>query len=259
MSRADVVAVAASQLGVVEGTYTFSDGRTVTGPNVVRYWADLSVPEAFAPAALRVGGWAWCAAFVTWCLLRSVGLDLRKQMWPYNCEIIRSWSVAHGRWRTTGYTPQPGDLTLYDFGHGIAHIGIHEAIRGANFVAIEGNTSPGNSGSQANGGGVYRRARARQHIAGWVDMSGLVGTDPAPQASKEDDEMALKILNVTPTAGAAPTAQAAMLPDGRLVTLHDPSEVAALIRVYGTGDMGTITEADRRTVSAVLARADAHN
>lgn len=134
-----------------------------------------------------------------------------------------------------------------------------EAIRGANFVAIEGNTSPGNSGSQANGGGVYRRARARQHIAGWVDMSGLVGTDPAPQASKEDDEMALKILNVTPTAGAAPTAQAAMLPDGRLVTLHDPSEVAALIRVYGTGDMGTITEADRRTVSAVLARADAHN
>ena len=51
--------------------------------------------------------------------------------------------------------PQPGDIAIFTFGH----TGIVERALPGSVMCIEGNTSPGQSGSQDNGGGVYRRQR----------------------------------------------------------------------------------------------------
>ena len=198
--RINSLAVPAAELGYVEGRYTYPDGRVVTGPNVVKYWPELGVPDAMTPAAIGAGGWAWCAAYVTWSLLPS-GVDLRQLVgWPYYCPYVVGWAKRTGRWRPRGtYTPVAGDLTLYSFdGTTTAgHIGIHEATRPDGlYVALEGNTSAGNTGSQANGGGVYRRARAAKYILGWVDMSDLLGTD------MQEDDMALTPDEITRIADA---------------------------------------------------------
>ncbi len=164
-TRTDVLAVAASQLGVTEDP---------VGSNRVRYW-----PEVGQPAG-STNGWAWCAAFVTWVLLQ-VGVDLRKPVpWPYQCQQIMLWAKATGRWKTSN--PQPGDLVLYcwDGSGRAAHIGIHERVVDGLWQAIEGNTSPTNVGSQSNGGGVYRRVRSRTVILGWVDMTGLLNVAQPP-------------------------------------------------------------------------------
>lgn len=161
-TRSDILTTATSQIGTVE-----------TGRNVVPYWPALGLPQG------NTNGWAWCAAFITWVYLQC-GVDLRKELnWPYYCPYIVRWAKESGRWKTSD--PRPGDLVLYDFtGSGVAaHVGIHEAttLLGT-FQAVEGNTSPGNTGSQANGGGVWRRYRSRGVILGWVDMSSLLEVAP---------------------------------------------------------------------------------
>lgn len=57
---------------------------------------------------------------------------------------------------------RPGDIVIFDWSRGSGthdHVGFVELNKGGYIQTIEGNTSPGNSGSQGNGGGVYRRTR----------------------------------------------------------------------------------------------------
>ena len=64
---------------------------------------------------------------------------------------------------------QPGDIVFFDFSgkkKSTDHIGIIESrINSSEFYTFEGNTSSGNSGSQANGDGVYRRRRNLSQIS----------------------------------------------------------------------------------------------
>lgn len=46
------------------------------------------------------------------------------------------------------------------------HCGICESVSGQYVTAIEGNTSNGNTGSQSNGDGVYRRKRKLSLVLG---------------------------------------------------------------------------------------------
>ena len=57
---------------------------------------------------------------------------------------------------------KPGDIVYFDWdGNGNPdHVGFVEKNCGSYIQTIEGNTSSGNSGSQSNGGGVYRRTRS---------------------------------------------------------------------------------------------------
>ena len=51
-------------------------------------------------------------------------------------------------------------MLIYDFpgtAYKTDHCGICESVSGQYVTAIEGNTSNGNTGSQSNGDGVYRR------------------------------------------------------------------------------------------------------
>jgi hypothetical protein len=60
---------------------------------------------------------------------------------------------------------KPGDLVMYDWeGNGVSdHVGLFEKWvdqKDGYFQAVEANTSPDDSGSQSNGGGVFRRGQA---------------------------------------------------------------------------------------------------
>ncbi|WP_253285667.1 CHAP domain-containing protein [Oscillibacter sp. MSJ-31] len=74
---------------------------------------------------------------------------------------------AHGQWVTKGY--RPGDVLIYDLpgtAYKTDHCGICESVSGQYVTAIEGNTSNGNTGSQSNGDGVYRRKRKMSLVLG---------------------------------------------------------------------------------------------
>ncbi|MBC8091365.1 MAG: CHAP domain-containing protein [Pseudonocardia sp.] len=139
MSAAAVVHVARSQLGTVERPA--NSNRTIYG------------------AAYGMDGHAWCAMFVWWVLREARVLNLIPKT-AYT-PTFADWFRARKQW---GTTPRIGAIVFFDFpGDGvnrISHVGIVEAInRDGSIICIEGNTSPGSSGSQRDGGGVFRRTR----------------------------------------------------------------------------------------------------
>lgn len=79
---------------------------------------------------------------------------------------------------------QPGDLICFDWdGDGVAdHIGFVEANRGGYVQTIEGNTSGSANGSQANGGGVYRRTRSWDGVIAVMRPAYQAAANPAPAA-----------------------------------------------------------------------------
>ena len=100
-----------------------------------------------------IGPAPWCGCFCNACL---VAAGFPSQPWIRYCPWVEGkaksgeggWS-----WHSMG-NAKPGDLILYGAGSA-QHVGLYVG----NGVTIEGNTSPGTGGSQANGGGVYVRRR----------------------------------------------------------------------------------------------------
>jgi cell wall-associated NlpC family hydrolase len=124
--------------------------------------------------AADIGSWMrgapWCGLTV-WEACRHAGLALDKttvstvairSMAQRGTGGFRTWHDA-----TSGYQPQPGDVAIYGTaGTGPVHTGIY--VGGGRMV--EGNTSPGSGGSQANGGGIYIRSLAERRgwLLGWA-------------------------------------------------------------------------------------------
>ncbi|WP_297156761.1 CHAP domain-containing protein [uncultured Ellagibacter sp.] len=114
-------------------------------------------------------GVPYCAMFTSYCLdwagVSAAGIPGAYVPW------ILSANADAGR-LVRNEDAEPGDLVMFDWqGDGVAdHIGIVEENHpdGSWMQTIEGNTSPGNGGSQSNGGGVYRRARSYGSIIGVV-------------------------------------------------------------------------------------------
>jgi hypothetical protein len=146
VTAARVLEVARSQLGTVESP---------PGSNRQKYGA-----------VYGTNGVAWCAIFTWWCFQQAGDGALHPKT-AYT-PALADWYRQRGQWSTA---PRVGSLVLFDFpGDGvnrISHVGIVEAInRDGSVVTIEGNTSAGTSGSQRDGGGVYRRTR-RTGIVGY--------------------------------------------------------------------------------------------
>lgn len=111
------------------------------------------------------GGYPWCAAFACAMSARAgFRIDEPKRA---SVGFLVQWAQRTGRVVTR---PLRGDLVCYRFDADswADHVGIVERVvgvswRGGRFVGairtIEGNTSSGPSGSQSNGGGVFRRTR----------------------------------------------------------------------------------------------------
>jgi peptidoglycan hydrolase-like protein with peptidoglycan-binding domain len=128
--------------------------------------------EAYQRAtALSGTGWAWCAAFVTWCYERS-GLFLRDAGGFAAVAALRSWATRAGHWRPRepGYRPPTGAIVIYTFSHtGIVLFGGEQEDH-----TVEGNTSSGARGSQRDGDCVFCRARSHRSIRGYVVLPDIV-------------------------------------------------------------------------------------
>lgn len=131
--------------------------------------------ERFLSAVGLGPGYAWCAAFVYWCLLRagarSDRLPARRRAAGV-AEWVR-WAEAHGRLRSE---PARGRLFYWLQADGRGHLGfvLGPAWAGA-WRTVEGNTSPAGS---REGDGVYERVRVLENLRrhdrwGFIDLEGL--------------------------------------------------------------------------------------
>lgn len=121
--------------------------------------------------AVSGSAYPYCVVFCCW-VLNQAGES--KAIYNGNkvasCGVLKNWASNNGCWIADKTKMQAGDLVMYNFSGGTApqHIGIVEKTVGSSVVAIEGNTSAGNSGSQSDGGGVYRRTRSLKYVVGAV-------------------------------------------------------------------------------------------
>lgn len=154
------VAWADSQVGVRE------DGRN-RGEDVVAYQEAAGLGTG--------GGFAWCAAFVTWCLLCAGAKRVRL---PKNPAAVRNWVALADERGAIVISPARGRLFFWLHENGTGHIGfcLGGAVLGV-FRTIEGNTD-GEAGSR-EGDGVYKRTRTlrdlqKRHRCGFIDMGKLL-------------------------------------------------------------------------------------
>ena len=126
----------------------------------------------------------WCAVFVQWCFAQA-GVKLPKR--TASCGDLMRAAKAAGCWVTADF--QPGDAVIYDFSgkrQTTEHCGVVEVVLpGYGVQAIEGNTSPGQSGSQDNGGGVFRRTRSKMLVRAYI----------RPFTEKKEDDMTQEQFN----------------------------------------------------------------
>ncbi len=151
-------------------------------------WDDLETPGNDPMAAelraelLRTGwqlGWPYCAAFVEVCWRYGYQgrTELPKISNMLNAHCLSSWhNAAEAGW--TSKTPQVGAIGIMKKGETTSgHAFIVSGISGTLLQTIEGNTSPGQVGPDADreGDGVYRKTRrlvyqptANLHLIGFI-------------------------------------------------------------------------------------------
>lgn len=133
--------------------------------------------DGIRAAQTRLGSWlvglSWCGV---WCAnaCRAAGVKMeRPYLWASVEEIEDAAKAARNGFR--GWTTNPrskalfrGDLVVL-FGRGV-HVGMLRQVypRLGFCITEEGNTSSGNKGSQANGGGSYRRVRRLRDVRGFA-------------------------------------------------------------------------------------------
>jgi hypothetical protein len=106
----------------------------------------------------------WCATFLV-AAAKSTGLVLPS--YSAYTPTMASAFRANARWHSN---PLPGDFVFFDFPdtvRRIQHVGVVESNLNGVLRTIEGNTSSGVSGSQYDGGGVYRRTRTLTSVVGF--------------------------------------------------------------------------------------------
>ena len=134
----DFLKVAVAELGTKE---------CPSGSNKVKYntW--------YYGRAVSGSAYPWCMVFVQW-VFNQAGSPLPHR--TASCASLMDYAKKQKRWVTKNY--KPGDVVIFQFSTG-RHTGIVEKVSGSTVTCIEGNTTGGSSGDQANGGGVYRRTR----------------------------------------------------------------------------------------------------
>lgn len=105
----------------------------------------------------------WCGCFVNAAVIQA-GVPSGSGWIGYTPAIVTRAKQGFGGWRWIGQGDgRRGDLALFDTpgGDPAVHVGIvTDRLSPSLYHTIEGNTSSGSAGSQANGGGVYQRRRS---------------------------------------------------------------------------------------------------
>ena len=151
-----IVAAAKSCVGIRE------TGGSNKGPDLQKFFAsDWYDPNGDKPGD---DGYAWCAAFVCWCVQEAMRQTGVKETATFHAPRtpgawdFERWSLAQD---SSTQTQKPhhgdikvGDLVIFNFSHiGIAIRDAHDGI----VHTVEGNT---NSDGSREGDGVYEKSRA---------------------------------------------------------------------------------------------------
>ena len=136
----DTVAVAMTQVGYHEGNSTADfDGKNKSGTrNFTEYNRILG----------KIDGsysYAWCAAFVSWCLIEADAADAAGGLFA-SCSLWLEALRAEGRYssRASGYRPKEGDLIFFrssGAGRASDHVGLVRYVDGGRVYTVEGNSS----------------------------------------------------------------------------------------------------------------------
>ena len=133
--RADIVAVARTQIGYHEGSL---EGTTNGSNNYTKY----NVWNGKIEGGYR---YAWCHAFVSWCANQAgIGTDIVPK--TAGTSTGRSFFVNQGTYQQSAanggsYVPQAGDIIYYGSGSSPSHVGIVSDCDGSTVYTIEGNYS----------------------------------------------------------------------------------------------------------------------
>ena len=175
----DTVAAAMSQLGYHEGNSTAQvHGRNSSGSgNYTEYnMAYGKVGNTYS--------YAWCAAFVSWCLETSGSHDAAGGVFA-SCSLWVERLTALGKYkkRASGYTPKTGDLIFFH-SSGVSrvsdHVGLVRYVKNGRVYTVEGNSS--------NAVSLHDYALGDAYIAGYglPDYKGerLIADLSAPNGKK---------------------------------------------------------------------------
>ena len=151
-----LIACAEKEVGYLEKKSNSQlDNKTANAGynNYTKYWRDVYPQYQAEP---------WCAAFVSWCMMKTFGLETAKKLlkhWPYvYCPTL-------GNLFTKYANPQRGDIVIFYRNGTFAHTGLVTKVEGDKFYTIEGNTSGGSS-IVPNGGGVYAKSYYNSNLPG---------------------------------------------------------------------------------------------
>ena len=105
---------------------------------------------------------SWCADFICAAFKSCNALNLITN----SASCTAMYSGRRDR-EVSKNSTKAGDIVFFDWDRSgdCDHVGYVIAAGGSQVTTVEGNTSSGNSGSQSNGDGVYRRYRTYSQIA----------------------------------------------------------------------------------------------
>ncbi|GAB4242814.1 MAG: hypothetical protein Tsb0034_20440 [Ekhidna sp.] len=142
--RAKLQQVYTGQIGVKE------QGGANRGKQVEQYLAAVG----FAP------GYAWCAAFVSWCY-QQANVEHPRSAWVPS--YARVQHLIYKRGEFINRMPQAGDVFMiwFDRLNRPAHIGFVDEWQNQWVITVEGNTD--DNGSR-EGDGVYKKRRLQRQV-----------------------------------------------------------------------------------------------
>ena len=154
-----------------------NDPRILAAIDVAMAWERSQVGKATARSVWAIAypqwtntGYAWCGGFQV-AAYKQAGVNLLDCCWWFYTPYVKNFAQQIGAWKTSN--PNYGDMPEFDWTLDgvIDHIGAAwPDPNTASYRSVEGNTSPGTTGSQSNGGGAWVRYRTQPSLRGWVDM-----------------------------------------------------------------------------------------
>jgi hypothetical protein len=142
--RNDIRAAYISKIGVRERTGN-NDGKDV---------------ELFLRSTGLGKGYPWCAAFVTWCMIKA---NVKSPCSAYAPDWFRSNVIWIRTWRKDYPDAKPGMVfgLWFQGKNRVAHVGFIDGEDRNNFYTVEGNT---NEVGSREGDGVYRKIRPKNSV-----------------------------------------------------------------------------------------------
>jgi hypothetical protein len=151
-----LIQIAKNEVGYLEkASNSQLDSKTANAGenNYTKYWRDIKPDYQGQP---------WCAAFVSWCMMKAFGLDTAKKLlkhWPYvYCPTMADLFTLNAN-------PKMGDIVIFKRNGEFTHTGIVIKVSGDRFWTVEGNTSSGST-IIVNDGGVCQKSYYNSNLPG---------------------------------------------------------------------------------------------